>query len=270
VAAPLPVGRYERTVSASLPRVWENVYDWEHLPWLHRSTFASVALVDSGEWGWRARVGLQPAAAGREVELELRREGSDAYRVRTLAGEGEGTEIHTRLAGRGPRATGVEVEFLVPGVAPEQAAGLGRAYAALYARLWDEDEAMMVRRQARLDAPASRATRAPVPLGRRAELSLPCVVEAGGRSWRVLELDGELLAHAAVCPHRLGPLEEACVEDGAIRCPWHGYRFDVRSGRGLDGRRLRLPSAPRVEVGRDGAVALVFAAGGEGVAEGPG
>ena len=28
----------------------------------------------------------------------------------------------------------------------------------------------------------------------------------------------------------LGPLEEAAVEDGCVRCPWHGYRFDLRTG----------------------------------------
>ena len=26
---------YKREVAASLERVWENVYDWEHLPFLH-------------------------------------------------------------------------------------------------------------------------------------------------------------------------------------------------------------------------------------------
>ena len=80
----------------------------------------------------------------------------------------------------------------------------------------------------------------------------------------MLELDGELVAHAAVCPHWLGPLDAASLEDGALRCPWHGYRFDVRSGCNLDGRRLRLPPAPRVRVGRDGAVELVFAGDGPG------
>jgi nitrite reductase/ring-hydroxylating ferredoxin subunit len=77
---------------------------------------------------------------------------------------------------------------------------------------------------------------------------LPLVVRFDGKPFRIVALDGALAAHAAICPHRLGPLVDCVVEDGAIRCPWHGYRYDVVSGRSRDGRRLRLPPAPRVVV----------------------
>ena len=33
---------YHREVIASLEHVWENVFDWEHLPWLHSSDRKSV------------------------------------------------------------------------------------------------------------------------------------------------------------------------------------------------------------------------------------
>ena len=39
------VATYRRTIHASLERIWENVLDWEHLPWLHRSAFAAAELV---------------------------------------------------------------------------------------------------------------------------------------------------------------------------------------------------------------------------------
>ncbi|TMP97098.1 MAG: hypothetical protein E6L09_13880 [Verrucomicrobia bacterium] len=29
---------------ASLERIWENVRDWEHLPWLHRRSFLDIQL----------------------------------------------------------------------------------------------------------------------------------------------------------------------------------------------------------------------------------
>jgi nitrite reductase/ring-hydroxylating ferredoxin subunit len=45
-------------------------------------------------------------------------------------------------------------------------------------------------------------------------------------------------------------------EDGCLRCPWHGYRFDVRTGENLAGKRLRLPPAPRVEIDGDSRVTL--------------
>ena len=91
--------------------------------------------------------------------------------------------------------------------------------AALYERLWDQDEAMMVRRQALLE-------------GR---------IEPGARE---VSVDGIRSRIATVCPHLGGPLDDAPIEAGCITCPWHGYRFDVRTGESADGRRLRLRCAP--------------------------
>ena len=62
------VGVYHRTLPTSGERVWENVRDWEHLPWLHSRSFASIECLDDGDWGWRARIGL---AGGAEILLEL-------------------------------------------------------------------------------------------------------------------------------------------------------------------------------------------------------
>jgi nitrite reductase/ring-hydroxylating ferredoxin subunit len=244
---------YRRTVGASLERVWENVLDWEHLPWLHRTTFCDIKLAERGSWGWRARVGLQPAHDRREILLEVRLDRPALrYVTRTLEGPGREVEIWTRLEPDGEGRTRIEVEFLVPGLDPSHAESVGAAYTRLYARLWDEDEAMMVRREELASGP--RATLgtavAPLPLGPLEEVRtrLPLLVEMGGRPFRVVSVNGELVAHSTVCPHMLGPLDLAEIEAGCIRCPWHGYRYDVRSGASSDGRGLRLGSAPRVEV----------------------
>jgi nitrite reductase/ring-hydroxylating ferredoxin subunit len=243
------VAVYRREVRASLDRVWENVLDWEHLPWLHRQSFRSIECLDAGSEGWRARVGLtQP---GQEILLEVRLERPALrYLARTLEGPGRGTEIWTRLAPSTPDRTRIEVEFLLPGLRPEQRDALGLAYLQLYALLWDQDESMMERRSQRLAARPAAERSGPLSLGPLAALRarLPLTVELAGRGFRVLEADGELLAHATECPHRLGPLEDAACEDGSLRCPWHGYRFDLRTGRSADGRRLRLAPAPRVVI----------------------
>ena len=254
------IATYERTVRASLERVWENVLDWEHLPWLHRGSFASIEREDSGPWGWRARAELQPAAGGREVRLELRVEReAGRYVTRTLEGVGRGTEIWTRLAPVAAEATGIEVSFHLAQVPVERRESLGRSYVELYTQLWDEDEAMMRHRQAELDRGGSRGDAASLSLGPVSGLRqrLPLCVEYAGRRYRVLEVEGELLAHVASCPHMLGPLDEAEPEGGRIRCPWHGYVFDLRSGRSVDGRGLRLAPAPRLEVDASGEVRLV-------------
>jgi nitrite reductase/ring-hydroxylating ferredoxin subunit len=247
------VAVYRRSVRASLERVWENVLDWEHLPWLHGSSFAAIEAEDAGSWGWRARVALPPVSSGREFLLELRID-RDArrYVARTLEGIGAGTEIWTQLDVVGPQRTAVEVEFHVPGVEPGSADALGRVYSALYRRLWDEDEAMMMRRAELLDAgPRAAPGAAPaLALGALETLRarLPLRVDFDARAFWVVEVDGELHAYSPVCPHRLGPLEAAELLEGCITCPWHGYRFDVRTGRSADGRGLRLANAPRIRV----------------------
>jgi nitrite reductase/ring-hydroxylating ferredoxin subunit len=60
---------------------------------------------------------------------------------------------------------------------------------------------------------------------------------------REVEVDGVRIRHATVCPHLGGPLDDAPMEDGCIRCPWHGYRFDLRTGRDAGGGTLRLDIA---------------------------
>lgn len=244
------VAVYRRSVAASLERVWENVRDWEHLPWLHRSSFSSIECEDEGEWGWRARVGLRSDPAAPEFRIELLIDPDAArYVTRTLDGAAAGSEIWTRLGASAPRRTDIEVEFRLPNVRPESTRALGAAYETLYATLWDEDESMMVERQNALDAMAERSgAGGAVVLGSRSEVlsRLPFCVEARGRRFRLIEHAGEIVAFATTCPHRLGPLEDARVEDGCVECPWHGYRFDVRSGRSADGRGLRLPPAPRI------------------------
>jgi nitrite reductase/ring-hydroxylating ferredoxin subunit len=248
------VATYRRTIGASLERVWENVRDWEHLPWLHRESFASIALEQQDERGWRAQIGLR-GAAGATIQLELVATDERRYVSRTLAGPGAATEIWTRLAPVDASRTDIEVEFLVPDVDPGRRDSLGAAYLTLDTRLWDQDEAMMQRRSFLLGAPrAGRVARDPVDLGPVADLEarLPLRAVFGGRPVVVARVAGELLAYSALCPHALGPLDTASPdEDGRVECPWHGKVFDVRTGRGCGAdHRLRLASAPYVEIAR--------------------
>jgi nitrite reductase/ring-hydroxylating ferredoxin subunit len=251
VQPPTVVARYPRRVRASEERVWENVRDWEHLPWLHRESFASIAIEHEDERGWRARIGLR-APVDAQIRLELVASDDRRYVARTLEGPGAATEIWTRLDPVGARRTDIEVEFLVPGVAGYRRDALGAAYVALYTRLWDQDEAMMQRRSFLLEAERPRPpAREPVDLGPVAELDarLPLRTVFGGRPVVVARCAGELLAYDALCPHALGPLDASPLVDGRVECPWHGKVFDVRTGRGCGADRgLRLARAPRAEI----------------------
>src|SRR4029077_9072874 len=106
--------------------------------------------------------------ADRRMLLELQIDRAKArYRVRTLAGEGTGTEIWTLFEPLGPQRTAIEVCFYLPEQRPERLAALGEKYRSSYARLWDQDEAMMVRREALLarSRTRSRGSEASLRLG---------------------------------------------------------------------------------------------------------
>ena len=56
-------------------------------------------------------------------------------------------------------------------------------------------------------------------------------------------------AHATVCPHTLGPLNDAKVESsGIVECPWHGYRFDIRTRACVRGNQCSLAPAPEIRI----------------------
>ena len=200
------VAVYERTVRASLDRVWENVLDWEHLPWLHRTTFGHIRLLDGSPDGWRAEASMRAGGAPFVIDVAVERPAL-RYRARTIDGPGAGTDIVTELAPAGAHATGIRVEFLLPDVPAEHRDVVGAGYVQVYTRLWDEDEAMMMRRQALLD-------------GRLLDTQRDVVI------------DGVACRFSTICPHQGGPLERAEVDaTGTVTCPWHGRRFDVRTGR---------------------------------------
>ena len=253
---------YERSLPVSEERVWENVRDWEHLPWLHAGSFASIALEEEGDWGWRARIGLH---RGDAIRLELVIEpDAPRYVSRTLEGSGAGTEIWTDVLRRETERTDVRVEFWTPPVPADEVERSGQRYVQLYTQLWDEDEEMMRVRARELAGARGRGAgaseKAPfLSLGSVEALRprLPLVVDFAGERWRIVETEDGLRVHATRCPHRLGPLDEARVEDGRVVCPWHGYAFDVETGRECSGRRMRLAPPPRIEVDpQSGAVHL--------------
>jgi hypothetical protein len=139
---------YTREVRAGIDRIWENVLDWEHLPALHEIYFNHVALIEIDSSGWRVELTKRPGAADRRMLLDLQIDRARArYRVQTLAGDGAGTAIWTLLKVLGPQRTAIEVRFYVPEHRPERLVALGEKYLSSYARLWDQDEAMMMRRK---------------------------------------------------------------------------------------------------------------------------
>ena len=90
-----------------------------------------------------------------------------------------------------------------------------------------------------------------------------------GRDIVVFHVNGEFFALLNRCPHEGAPLEKAaCVarltspEPGVylrsrvgelLRCPWHGWEFDMRNGQSwFDPKRVKVRSFPvAVETGEE-------------------
>jgi pyruvate oxidase len=81
-------------------------------------------------------------------------------------------------------------------------------------------------------------------------------VLAGHRSVAMTRTDGEYAALDNRCPHQGGPLGEGTIEDGWLRCPWHGWDFCAKTGRPPGGFDDGVATFP-VEVRDDGVYVAV-------------
>jgi nitrite reductase/ring-hydroxylating ferredoxin subunit len=66
-------------------------------------------------------------------------------------------------------------------------------------------------------------------------------VEVGGRTIALANVAGKIHAIDNTCLHQGGPLGEGELEGAIVTCPWHGWQFDLTSG-----KIVQDPSAPGV------------------------
>lgn len=46
----------------------------------------------------------------------------------------------------------------------------------------------------------------------------------------LFNLEGHIYALNNTCPHAGGPLGEGSVEGDWVECPWHGWKFNIKTG----------------------------------------
>jgi nitrite reductase/ring-hydroxylating ferredoxin subunit len=223
------VAVYERTINASLARVWENVKDWEHLPHLHADNFTYAELDEVDTWGWRIWTDKDHLS---HVEV-CYDETNSQYVARSYTSGKQVSEIWTRVvknASLDDHLSDVTVRFLLPDIPAAKVERVGALFLNLYTTLWTEDEIMMVERQAQLDLLGETST-LELNLGPKSALvdTLPDSFKLKKGLFRLYEESGELKIHSAICPHNLGPLTDD-ISNNSATCPWHGYTFDVTSG----------------------------------------
>lgn len=79
----------------------------------------------------------------------------------------------------------------------------------------------------------------------------PHVVILDDKEVVVFEVDGYLYGIANRCPHRAGPLSRGRLEniDGtlAVRCPMHGWLFDLKTGQCLNQPAVSVETFPMIK-----------------------
>ena len=88
------------------------------------------------------------------------------------------------------------------------------------------------------------------------------LVEAAGLRIAVFNIGGSYYAIENTCPHRGGPLAEGIMAGEEVICPWHGSRFNVKTGSVLTPpARQSVKSFPVRVTGDDVEVELDFQSG---------
>ena len=62
------------------------------------------------------------------------------------------------------------------------------------------------------------------------ELNYGKLVEVQGKKFALFNVDGKFYAIDNTCTHRGGPLSEGDLKGDEVTCPWHGSRFNVKTG----------------------------------------
>ncbi len=73
------------------------------------------------------------------------------------------------------------------------------------------------------------------------------VVRAGDVEIGLFVVAGEVWAYRNFCPHAGAPLSDGSIKGGVVRCPWHGWAFDLRTGAHVANPRCTL-DAYRAEI----------------------
>lgn len=85
-----------------------------------------------------------------------------------------------------------------------------------------------------------------VRVGSLSQLQPGWVLEAriDGQTYALCNSGGEIHALDGSCPCTGGPLGQGALRDDLLVCPWHGWRFDCRSGVSAYDPEIRVAKVP--------------------------
>ena len=70
------------------------------------------------------------------------------------------------------------------------------------------------------------------------------VVDAQGKTLALFNVDGNFYALDNACPHRGGPLGEGELHGAVAVCPWHAWRWDVKTGANVNNPVVKMACFP--------------------------
>lgn len=108
-----------------------------------------------------------------------------------------------------------------------------------------------VNRNAFTESPSEWVSAGPAE---RVEEGAMIPAHAGEATVLLARVEGSICAVSAICSHAGGPLAEGELSDGVVTCPWHGSRFDLRTGEVLQGPATAPLPSYRSQVNQGGEV----------------
>jgi len=87
-------------------------------------------------------------------------------------------------------------------------------------------------------------------------------IKLQGMNILLANIEGAFFAIPDKCTHLGGPLGKGDLKDGVVTCPWHGARFDVRTGEALTEAKIgfikmKVKDEPSLPVRAEGEDILV-------------
>ncbi len=74
-----------------------------------------------------------------------------------------------------------------------------------------------------------------------------CEVTVNGTSVALANVAGKFCAISGICMHEAGPLGEGELDGQVVTCPWHGWQYDMTTGKVVQNPTIGVESYP-VEV----------------------
>ncbi len=95
-----------------------------------------------------------------------------------------------------------------------------------------DDEALTIAKANRGEEDGEEAW---APVGKADDFAVGSVnaLTIGEKQVALVRTEEGFFALDGRCPHQGGPLAEGAICDGALRCPWHGYDFNLKTGKGV-------------------------------------